>query len=314
MTEDQLAVSRNAITLQGEGLDLDLLPDMNWYVELDKKKVDDVQNSDISTFRNMDFDQPQPQGQQHVARKADITLASADDLQFDLEDPGYGFDFGGIDGIGSQDFEIDLGLDFGDGAKENDTISVEYGRDAPNVNDSRGDEINSMLRLGGGSDKDGDERMSMGGGFTGDHMDGIDFDMNPIDLGIDFGDGDGAINTDRERTPGQARSACKISSFFYMSSLAPDRDNVLAEPLTPPPPTPPAEGFGESFPTPTPRTAARVGKLALQQERSASTKKKNQAKAQIIDTVTELENGPGAKPGANGAKAVDVSDILTEVR
>jgi hypothetical protein len=33
MTEDQLAVSRNAITLQGNGLDLDvLLPDVNWYV------------------------------------------------------------------------------------------------------------------------------------------------------------------------------------------------------------------------------------------------------------------------------------------
>jgi len=31
MTEDQLAVNRNAITLQGNGVDLDiLLPDVNW--------------------------------------------------------------------------------------------------------------------------------------------------------------------------------------------------------------------------------------------------------------------------------------------
>ena len=31
MTEDQLAVNRNAITLQAGGLDLDvLLPDINW--------------------------------------------------------------------------------------------------------------------------------------------------------------------------------------------------------------------------------------------------------------------------------------------
>ena len=31
MTEDQLAVNRNTITLQGNGLDLDiLLPDVNW--------------------------------------------------------------------------------------------------------------------------------------------------------------------------------------------------------------------------------------------------------------------------------------------
>jgi cohesin complex subunit SCC1 len=33
MTEDQLAVNRNAITLQGGDLDLDLLlPDLNWYI------------------------------------------------------------------------------------------------------------------------------------------------------------------------------------------------------------------------------------------------------------------------------------------
>lgn len=33
MTEDQLAVNQNAITLQGNQLDLDaLLPDINWYV------------------------------------------------------------------------------------------------------------------------------------------------------------------------------------------------------------------------------------------------------------------------------------------
>jgi hypothetical protein len=32
MTEDQLAVNRNAITLQSGDLDLDLLlPDINWY-------------------------------------------------------------------------------------------------------------------------------------------------------------------------------------------------------------------------------------------------------------------------------------------
>lgn len=33
MTEDQLAVNRNAITLQGNGLDIDLdllMPDVNW--------------------------------------------------------------------------------------------------------------------------------------------------------------------------------------------------------------------------------------------------------------------------------------------
>ena len=45
---------------------------------------------------------------------ADITLATADDIQFGLDDPNIGFDLGG-DGIGSQDFEFDLGINFGDG-------------------------------------------------------------------------------------------------------------------------------------------------------------------------------------------------------
>jgi cohesin complex subunit SCC1 len=34
MTDDQLAVNRNAITLQGGGLNVDdLLPDINWWVQ-----------------------------------------------------------------------------------------------------------------------------------------------------------------------------------------------------------------------------------------------------------------------------------------
>lgn len=40
MTEDQLAVNRNAITLQGNNLDIDaLLPDINWSVKLQKHEI-----------------------------------------------------------------------------------------------------------------------------------------------------------------------------------------------------------------------------------------------------------------------------------
>ena len=40
MTEDQLAVNRNAITLQGNNLDIDaLLPDINWSVTLQKHEI-----------------------------------------------------------------------------------------------------------------------------------------------------------------------------------------------------------------------------------------------------------------------------------
>ena len=37
------------------------------------------------------------------------------DFQFDFDDAEYGFDLGPSDGIGSQDYDIDLNLDFGDG-------------------------------------------------------------------------------------------------------------------------------------------------------------------------------------------------------
>ena len=41
MTEDQLAVNRNAITLQGGHLDLDvLIPDINWYAFYFNKRRD----------------------------------------------------------------------------------------------------------------------------------------------------------------------------------------------------------------------------------------------------------------------------------
>lgn len=40
MTEDQLAVNRNAITLQGGNIDLDiLLPDINWDVDFEDRPI-----------------------------------------------------------------------------------------------------------------------------------------------------------------------------------------------------------------------------------------------------------------------------------
>ena len=122
MTEDQLAVNRNAITLQGNQLDLDaLIPDINWDLDFDDQIV-------------------QPGGQ-HIAKAADITLATAEDYQFDFDDPGYGFDLGPSDGIGSQDYDIELNLDFGDAPAtpaaaatpsridDDDDMSVEVPRD-----------------------------------------------------------------------------------------------------------------------------------------------------------------------------------------
>ena len=84
-------------------------------------------------LRDIDFEdrEIQPKGH-HIARQADITLATADDLQFGVDD-AYGYDLGPSDGIGSEDYE--LGLSFGDPEtprerSEADDLSVEVGRDA----------------------------------------------------------------------------------------------------------------------------------------------------------------------------------------
>ncbi|KDQ21506.1 hypothetical protein BOTBODRAFT_25950 [Botryobasidium botryosum FD-172 SS1] len=274
MTEEQLAVSRNAITLQGEGLDLDLLlPDINW---------------------DIDIERPLPRGQQqHVARKADITLATEENLHFDLEVPDYGFDFGPPDGIGSQDF--DLGLDFEGAASpekahdDDEEMSidreVEVGRDMSVQARSARESLAPALRARG-DDKDLEEGLSttskdpldvVGEPFGGDDAGfGLGEDM---DLGIDFGDGgDITAGEEREKTPGQLSPGSRESS-----------------PLTPPPPTPPPEI--EIAPSAQPRPRA-----------------KKAAAKQIIDAVTELEDGPGARHGPNGLgpRAEDLSEILTE--
>ncbi|EGO00064.1 hypothetical protein SERLA73DRAFT_52994, partial [Serpula lacrymans var. lacrymans S7.3] len=286
MTEDQLAVNRNAITLQSGGFDLDaLLPDINWQV----KDID---------FEDRPLDAPQGH---HVARQADITLATADDFQFDLDDPGYGFDLGPSDGIGSQDYaELDLGLDFGDGPVSvsggNDNMSVEVGRDAPTPRSFR-ESLDSHLMGRAGIDEL--DIISQRSRELSEHPFGAEMDVDPgfgpdigameIDLGVDFGD---RPPSEREKTPGQTRSLSRMSS-----------------PLTEPPQTPPP---GVNL---TPHAAAQA---AAQEEAAAKAKRKAKDKKQIIDSVTELADGPGAnigrgRHGGLGAPITkDVSDILTE--
>jgi cohesin complex subunit SCC1 len=142
---------------------------------------------------------------------ADITLATADGFEFDLDDPGYGFDLGPSDGIGSHDYDdVDLGLDFGDGLE-----SVEMGRDGPASN-ARRDSIDSHL-LGKGGDLDllsNKSREASENPFGADMNMDIDFGPDvggmDIDLGLDFGG----------HTPGQTRSpsrACKSHTILAES-------------------------------------------------------------------------------------------------
>jgi len=149
---------------------------------------------------------------------ADITLATADDLPFDLDDPGYGFDLGPSDGIGSQDFDLDLGLDFGDGpvsVNGYEDMSVEVGRDAAAPRLS----LDSHVLGNDGMDVDMDlisNRSKSRAASEHPFAAGMDMDFGPdlgaidFDLGVDFGDK--IPSSDREKTPGQTRSssrACK---------------------------------------------------------------------------------------------------------
>ncbi|KAL6305234.1 Rec8 like protein-domain-containing protein [Sparassis latifolia] len=272
MTEDQLAVNSNAITLQGNNLDLDaLLPDINW---------------------NMDYeDRPVQPGGQHIARVADITLATADDFQFDFDEPGYGFDLGPSDGIGSQDFEVDLGLDFGDGPvsvqgtrAEDDSMSVEVGRDAAPPRAMR-ESLDSHLLGRRGVDEDVDmlsnkSREPSAHPFDADmNLDfGPDIGGMDLDLGINFGD-----NVPSEHAPTPRLTPSRASS-----------------PLTEPPQTPPPDVEL------TPRADAQAAKA-----------KKKKDKKQIIDSVTELADGPGARVGRGHnagleSQPKDVSNIVME--
>ena len=149
----------------------------------------------------MDFeDRPAESHGHHVARVADITLAPADELQFDLDDPNYGLELGPSDGIGSQDLDFDLGLDFGDNLS-----AVEVGRDAPSAGNQddiggRFDAVNGDLDLLSNRSRDPSEH-PFGADF------GADLGGADLDLGLDFGD--------REKTPGQTRSPSRACEYCF---------------------------------------------------------------------------------------------------
>ncbi|KIK27723.1 hypothetical protein PISMIDRAFT_674633 [Pisolithus microcarpus 441] len=275
MTEEQLAVNRNTITLQGGNLDLDvLIPDINWDIDFEDRIAE-------------------PQGH-HVARQADITLQTADEFQLDLDDPGYGFDLGPSDGIGSQDFgELDLGLDFGDGPVSVVNGSVEVGRDAPTPRSAR-ESLESMM--GRGTEKD--DIFSHVSRAASEYRFSVDRDVDmpfgpdiggmDVDLGLDFGDG-------------------PLSEPERMRTRSPSR---MSSPLTEPPQTPPPDVQL------TPRLAAETLPGEEVEGEVTKVKRKPKEKKQIIDAVIELTDKGGARRGRGFGPPVvqDVSDILTEQR
>ncbi|KAG7098857.1 hypothetical protein E1B28_000760 [Marasmius oreades] len=282
MNEEQLVANRNAITIQSNDFpDLDLfIPDINWQQDFEERQLTTVG--------------------QHQAHIDDITLPPTDTFEplgFDVN-----YDIGPSDGIGSQDFEIDLGLDFGDGpnqqGEENqDSMSVDgsvgVGRDADPFRNSIGAEF--MEEAGGmGLDWLSNRSKSRG---PSEHEFGADMEVDmPLD-GLDLGDfGVGfdevpvegllALPADGEKTPGQTRSPSRASS-----------------PLSDVPPTPPP---------------VEIGLPVEETPKNSKLQKKLKEKKQVIDSVTELQDGgPGAKAGRRrgglgNQQDKDLSDILTE--
>ncbi|KAH9979069.1 Rec8 like protein-domain-containing protein [Lactifluus volemus] len=265
LTEDQLAVNRNAITLPTSNLDLDiLLPDINWCV-----------------------------ARHHMARQADITLATADDdLQYGVDDGGYGFDLGPSDGIGSQDYEVDLGLTFGDEPatpherSEGDNMSVEVGRDAPPPRAAR-ESLDSHI-LGKGLDEL--DLLSHHSRAPSEHPFGndMDFGFGPeeglnIDLDLDFGD---RPISEGGKTPEQTRSPSRASSPLSEVPVTPPPDVEMATPVVV------------------------VGEQSEQPVGPVEEEKRKRKKKQIFDDLTELE-GRG-RGGLGPLNAMDVSSILTD--
>lgn len=160
--------------------------------------------------RDVDLeDRPRAAPGQHQANIDDITLRAAEDFtQYDLDDP---LDIGPSDGIGSNDFNIDLGLDWGEvnrGHQDN-SMDVDDSMEVPRDADFDRESIASHL-LGNRDDIDADllshadpSENGFGGGMDIDAPDftGIDLD----DLGIGFGD----QSHNHEKTPTRASTrAC----------------------------------------------------------------------------------------------------------
>ncbi|TKY85703.1 hypothetical protein EX895_005243 [Sporisorium graminicola] len=294
MTSDQLNVSRNAITLPDIRTDLDiLLPDqaMNDY-DIDFEKLAARKAKKLA-------DNPTA----YTARAADITLPTVDYSAFDDT-----FDVSsGIDGIASQDFDPDGGLDLGleddlpeiggrrneagqlvdengDPLPADDSLSIGVGRDAPS--EAGRQSVASMLNLG----MDNDITLGSAGGSQAPSVGMPDFDLggDGLDLGLD-NEGldlglDAPMDLDRQVTP-------------------PPGDNSMALAMA----------------DMTPTTAARIRDAAQQRQQDEAATRQAKARKQIVDARTELPDtqlgglSQGLSQGAGGQTA-DLADILTEER
>ena len=164
---------------------------------------------------------PTPLQAQHIARRADVTLAAFDDFQMDYAGY-YDLDLGPDDGIGSQDYA--LPLDFGPQAEveelaegseapgpEEETMSVEVGREAAPPRAPR-ESLDSRLLGRGREDLEAISAVSR----AASEQPFDDFGLGAGDLtieGLTFEDVALPVISDREKTPEQTTRACEFDRF-----------------------------------------------------------------------------------------------------
>ncbi|KAG8823005.1 sister chromatid cohesion protein 1 [Serendipita sp. 401] len=156
MTDEQLTVPANAITLQGAGFDIDLFGD-TW-----------------------DFETSRMTGGKHLAREADINLPMQEDFlmnidggewNLDLEEGGFG----------------DLGVNFGETTMndlEEDSMAIEVLRDAAPTRSTR-ESLASAIK--GQIDSTELDLFGTNEREAGDFAD-TDMNIGDMDLALDFGD------------------------------------------------------------------------------------------------------------------------------
>lgn len=294
MTSDQLNISRNAITLPDIRTDLDiLLPDQAMNdLDVDFERLAAKKAKKLA-------DNPTA----YTARASDITLPTVDYSAFDDT-----FDVSsGIDGIASQDFDPDGGLDLGleddlpdvegrrneagqlvdengDPLPEDDSLSIGVGRDAPS--EAGRQSVASMLNLG----MDNDITLGSAGGSQAPSIGVPDFDLSGE--GLDLGLGNEGLD---------------------LGLNAPmDLDRAVT-------PLPGDNGMALAMADMTPTTAARIRDAAQQRQQDEAATRQAKARKQVVDDLTELPESQlgGLSQGlsqGSASQAANLADILTEER
>ncbi|PWN25076.1 hypothetical protein BDZ90DRAFT_228478 [Jaminaea rosea] len=272
MTSDQATVSANQITLPSAQTDINiLLPDAgleNWDAELLRRSSTAARTPSKSRGRTSATPGSSGgRGGGHLARQADITLPQARYDDF-IDDSGSLDLLSSGMGIGTGDFDpdggLDLGLDLG-----GDTAPAPTGgrRDSQGrLLDANGDVVredtSDLSSIGVGRDAAGEREQSLGSLFGR-------LGEDDAGAGMDFGGGH--------------EPSLDLGLGLDDAAMPPPADASL------------------SFDEMTPRTKEQVTAAAERRAADAAAKAAKEGRKQLIDRVTELDEGASQGTGTQGS-------------